>query len=428
MGCPDANTIVAFAEGLLPPEQRLAIELHIDRCPGCRRLVSAAVGPPGSGRPAVGSPPAEAPAPNVIAGRYRLESPLSKQGGGSVWRARHLELGTSVAVTLVDRSVARTPEGVARFRHQARAAAALRGRNFARILDYDVDDTQPFLVSELLSGESLATRLARVGTLDPMTVASLLSKAGDALAQAHEAGLVHRELTPEAIFLGRVGDDEVVKVLGFGMARTGEALELAGGMATLSGQLLGTPQYMSPEQASGSGPLDHLTDVWALAIITCECLTGARPFEAGTLGRLVLAICTEPIPKASTLGAVPPGFDDWFARSTRRDPEDRFQSVADQMMELRRVCGVEQGSLGEAPSHRDVRRVITVAPPRRARRWRRSIGLVVLGVLSMLLGVVIVAAQRAAAARAAAQQEQRRVLATPPSGSTGVAGPPRPAR
>jgi hypothetical protein len=422
MGCPEANTIVAFAEGLLAPEERLAIEVHIDQCPGCRRLVSAAVGPPVSERPAERRAPVD-PAFTVIAERYRLERRLSKTGVGSVWRARHLELGSSVAIQLLDRSVAKTPQGIARFRHQARAAATLRGRNVVRILDYDVDDGQPFVVTELLRGESLATRLVKSGKLDPVLVASLLSKAGDAIVQAHQAGIVHRDLNPDHIFLSRVGDDEVVKVLGFGIVKTGEALELTGGAATLAGRLLGTPQYMSPEQASGGHEVDHLTDVWALAIVACECLTGKRPIEGKTIGELVLAICTRPLPAPSALGPVPAGFDDWFARSTHREPAERFQSVSEQMAVLRRVCGIEQGGAEQRFALADARDVITVLPPRRATAWRRTVGLVLLGVLSMILGVVIVATQRAAAARAAAEQQRP---ATSAAATTSTAAP-RPA-
>ena len=264
-----------------------------------------------------------------------------------MWAACHLELGTAAAVKLIDPEIAKSPEALARFKREAQAAASLRGTNVVQILDYGVDEETPYIVMEKLTGEDLGDRLERLGRLDAREVAQVLTQAGKAVTRAHDAGIVHRDLKPDNIFLARDGDDEVVKVLDFGIAKANAAMD-ATGAATRTGAMLGTPYYMSPEQASGKRSVDHRTDIWALAVIAFECLTGQRPFEAETIGGLVLAICTEPVPVPSTIAAVPLGFDAWFARGTLRDVEARFQSVKEQMAALRLVCGVDLAPVGSS--------------------------------------------------------------------------------
>ena len=168
----------------------------------------------------------------------------------------------------------------------------------------------------------------------------MMTEVGRAIGRAHEAGIVHRDLKPDNVFLVRNDDDEVTKVLDFGIAKASSAggLGAAASSATRTGALLGTPYYMSPEQAEGARSLDHRTDIWAMGVIAFECLLGRRPFDAETLGGLLLAICTRPIPVPSQCGPVPPGFDAWFARVCNRDPAQRFASARDAAGELKRLC------------------------------------------------------------------------------------------
>jgi len=261
----------------------------------------------------------------ILAGRYRLLHQLGKGGMGSVWTAEHLALHSLVAVKLLDDQIARNPDAVERFRREAQAAATLRSAHVVQVLDYGVDGTTPFLVMEQLKGEDLAARLQRNGRLEPGMLLDIMHQVARAVGRAHEAGIVHRDLKPENVFLVDEGDHELVKVLDFGIAKS-----VAPGFApsaTRTGVTMGTPYYMSPEQAEGKREVDHRTDLWALGVIASECLTGVRPFDGQTFGELLLNICARPAPVPSTLAVVPRYFDAWFAKATDREPGRRFQSV-----------------------------------------------------------------------------------------------------
>ena len=261
----------------------------------------------------------------VLAGRYRLERQLGKGGMGSVWLAEHLALRSWVAVKLMDPAIAATPEGAERFRREAQAAASLRSAHVVQVLDYGVHETTPYLVMELMQGESLAGCLERERRLTPERTVSIISQVARALGRAHSAGIVHRDLKPDNIFLVREDDQELVKILDFGIAKTPQSQ--FGGMETRTGVTMGTPYYMSPEQVEGKKAVDFRTDLWAMAVIASECMTGVRPFDGSTFGELLLNICARPIPAPSSQGLRLSGFDEWFAKATNRDAEQRFASA-----------------------------------------------------------------------------------------------------
>jgi eukaryotic-like serine/threonine-protein kinase len=291
---------------------------------------------------------AQEPVPgDVLAGRYRLSGLLGRGGMGSVWRAEHLSLGSPVAVKLIHARSAHAPEAQARFLREAQSAAALRGPHVVQVLDFGVEQGVPFIVMELLEGESLADRIARTGALSAQATARIVTHVARAIQKTHEAGIVHRDLKPDNVFLVENADDELAKVLDFGIAKTAEGLGQAG-VETHTGTMLGSPHYMSPEQARGTRAVDHRSDLWALGVIGFQCLTGRRPFDGNVLGDLVLRICAEPPPVPSALAHVPPGFDAWFARAVERDPGRRFQSAWEMAEELRRVAGLA-ASLTEGP-------------------------------------------------------------------------------
>jgi serine/threonine-protein kinase len=200
---------------------------------------------------------------------------------------------------------------------------------------------------ELMEGESLAGRISRLGRLSPERTAVVVTHIARALARAHDAGIVHRDLKPDNVFLVRNDDEEIAKVLDFGIAKS-ETHKLAGNLGTRTGTVMGTPYYMSPEQISGSKSVDFRTDLFALGVIACECLTGRRPFEADSIGGLALKICAEPPPRPSALGPVPAGFDGWFERAVARDPSGRFGSAREMADALRRLCGVAAGTADAA--------------------------------------------------------------------------------
>jgi serine/threonine-protein kinase len=285
----------------------------------------------------------------LLAGKYKLLSLLGEGGMGSVWRAEHLGLNAPVAVKVLNPAIATTGEGLARFQREATAAAALRSPHVVQILDqgFDAATHQPFIVMELMEGESLAGRISRLGRLNPERTAVVVTHIARALARAHDAGIVHRDLKPDNVFLVRNDDEEIAKVLDFGIAKS-ETHKLAGNMGTRTGTVMGTPYYMSPEQISGSKSVDFRTDLFALGVIACECLTGRRPFEADSIGGLALKICAEPPPRPSALSPVPAGFDAWFERAVARDPAGRFGSAREMADALRRLCGVSAGTADAA--------------------------------------------------------------------------------
>jgi serine/threonine protein kinase len=276
----------------------------------------------------------------VLVGRYRLDERLGAGGMGSIWRAQHLVLAAPVAVKLIDREAVPDEETLGRFMREAQSAATLRSPHVVQILDYGVDDKLPFIVMELLDGENLAQRLRRLGRLPSSDTARIVTHMWRAVGRAHEAGIVHRDLKPENVFLIRNEDEEIAKVLDFGVAKVATAA-LGGeqGTRTRTGSILGTPYYMSPEQAQGNKAVDHRSDLWSLGVIAFECLLGQRPFYSDGLGDLVLQICIRDIPIPSQIGSVPLGFDAWFARAVARDPEARFQSARELTDALREVLG-----------------------------------------------------------------------------------------
>ncbi|MBK8258220.1 MAG: serine/threonine protein kinase [Polyangiaceae bacterium] len=277
----------------------------------------------------------------MIAGRYRLVEPVGRGGMGTVWRAEDQTLGGDVAIKIIHPHVAARPFMLERFVREAKAAASLRSRNVVSILDHGVDDGTPFIAMEFLQGESLASRLAREGKLNSPTIAGIMKGVGRALGRAHKNGIIHRDLKPDNIFLAKDDEGETVKVLDFGVAKVigPMALDSEERRSTETGTMLGTPCYMSPEQARGRKEIDARSDLWSFGVIAFECLTGKRPFDSLALGELMMQICSEPIVIPSTISPVPPGFDAWFAKTVERDPNARFQTVAECANALAMVLG-----------------------------------------------------------------------------------------
>ena len=266
----------------------------------------------------------------ILGGRYRLIEPLGKGGMGTVWRAEHVALGSPLAVKLIDEDLAESAVVRARFRQEAKAAAALGGDHVVKTFDYGVEGDTPYIVMELLIGESLQDRLKRTRTLPPAEVQALLSQVALALDRAHEQGMVHRDLKPGNLFLTR-GDDghERVKLLDFGTAKLLRKEGDSDASQTRTGAMVGSPAYMSPEQLRGLRDIDPTTDLWALGVVAYECLIGQRPFLAPTIADLTVRICSDSLPIPSTAGSVPAGFDDWFAKACAHEPLRRFQRAGD---------------------------------------------------------------------------------------------------
>ncbi|HEX4473586.1 MAG TPA: serine/threonine-protein kinase [Polyangiaceae bacterium] len=274
------------------------------------------------------------PSRGLVAGKYELLRMIGRGGMGSVWEGRHTSLGTHVAIKFIEKEYADNEEARKRFDNEARAAATLQSKHAIQIHDHGVtDDGKPYIVMEMLIGEPLDKRLDRVKIVSLRDTAFMLQQVCRGLQKAHEHGIVHRDIKPENIFLVKSQDDdeEIAKVLDFGIAkiRTGGADQNVSSN-TRTGAVLGTPFYMSPEQARGLRDIDHRTDLWSLGVIAFKCTTGRLPFEGESLGDLLVKICTVPIPMPSQFNPqLPPSFDAWFSRALDRDPSRRFASATE---------------------------------------------------------------------------------------------------
>ena len=274
------------------------------------------------------------PVSGLVAGKYEVLDLIGRGGMGSVWRGRHSTLGTMVAVKFVDPEYAQSREARSRFVTEARAAATIQSKHAVQIYDHGMtDDGRPYIVMELLVGEPLDKRIDRLRYISLRETARVLSQVCRALQRAHDAGIIHRDLKPENIFLVRSldDDDEVAKVLDFGIAKIkAPPGEQPATSSTKTGAVLGTPYYMSPEQARGLRNIDHRTDLWSLGVIAYKCVTGILPFEGESVGDLLVKICTGPMPTPSlTVPGLPPSFDAWFSRALERDPERRFSKASE---------------------------------------------------------------------------------------------------
>ncbi|HEY5147555.1 MAG TPA: serine/threonine-protein kinase, partial [Polyangiaceae bacterium] len=274
------------------------------------------------------------PVSGLVAGKYQILGLIGRGGMGSVWEGRHSSLGTRVAVKFIDPEYAESKEACARFVTEARAAATIQSKHAIQIFDHGVtDEGRPYMVMELLVGEPLDKRIERLGTLSLRDTARIIGHVCRALQRAHDAGIIHRDLKPENIFLVRTpdDDDEIAKVLDFGIAKIKAPPGEEGlSSSTKTGAVLGTPYYMSPEQARGLRSIDHRSDLWSLGVIAHKCVTGVLPFEGESVGDLLVKICTGPLPTPSvTFPGLPASFDAWFAHALQREPPQRFASASE---------------------------------------------------------------------------------------------------
>jgi eukaryotic-like serine/threonine-protein kinase len=262
----------------------------------------------------------------LVTDTLKLVRLLGKGGMGSVWVADHLTLECQVAVKLVSAAFVGEEQMVARFTREATAAAQMRHPHVVQILDHGITlDGVPFIAMELLDGEDLAKRIGRTGRVGLSEMTTILRHTGKALGKAHAAGIVHRDIKPDNIFLLDLDGELFVKVLDFGIAKQ---LGGDGRAITGTGAMLGTPYYMSPEQAAISSSVDHRCDLWALGVVAYQALTGKLPFEADTVGGVLLAIARGTFPPVTMRDPdLPPALNAWFARALAVKREDRFSSA-----------------------------------------------------------------------------------------------------
>ncbi len=262
---------------------------------------------------------------DLLAGRYRLLQPLAEGGMGSVWSARAIGLDVDVAVKVVKRSVA-SPEACERLLREARAAASLGHASIVRVLDFGTtDDGEPFLVMQLLRGKTLGGWLRERGSLPAATAVQLLLPIASALAEVHGLGIVHRDIKPENIVLEEGEGGQVVpKLLDFGIAKQ-NASEAS--VFTVSGVLMGSPAYMSPEQARGDHRVDARSDVWAFCVVLYEMITGKRPFEGPNHGAILFSVFSHSPEPSHRIGGGDQALWEILRRGMSKTTAERWQSM-----------------------------------------------------------------------------------------------------
>jgi serine/threonine protein kinase len=270
----------------------------------------------------------------MLAGRYRIQRILGEGGMAIVYEGEHVAIGKRVAIKLVHSLFAKDDEIVGRFEREARSASAVESEHIVHVFDVGADpELGLFLVMELLKGEDLSHVLARRGKLDPLFAAGLAKQAALGLEKAHAAGIVHRDLKPANVFLVERDDGTThVKLVDFGIAkvlRDAQDARFARKGITRRGTAIGTPQYMSPEQAQGLESVDHRTDVFSLGAVLFEAI-GGKPAveERATYEQTILHLITAPVPRLRSVAPdVPPELDQLVAEMMAHDPARRVKSM-----------------------------------------------------------------------------------------------------
>ena len=297
------------------------------------------------------------PVGTLLVGKYRVAREIGRGGMAAVYEAEQLSLGKKVAVKILASELAASTIVIERFFREARAAASVKSPYIVDVYDSGrLDDGRPFIAMEMLEGESLYDRMARVRIIDIDTTIRCIVHTARGLVKAHAAGIVHRDLKPENIFLTKGEDgDDVCKILDFGLAKFYAPVnpeEKAAKRLTREGAVFGTPAYVSPEQVKGQGNVDHRADLWALGCMAYECLIG-RPvwnMDQG-VAMTFAAIATGPIPVPSDARAdLPPAFDAWFKKCLERDPDLRYQSARELSDAFVEAWGQRSGSSASFPN------------------------------------------------------------------------------
>ncbi|WP_437676485.1 serine/threonine-protein kinase [Sorangium sp. So ce131] len=274
----------------------------------------------------------------LVEGKYRLVRPLGRGGMAEVWLAAHVHLKTELAIKFLSVTLTGDPERsrtiLERFRFEAQISARLsaRTRHIVAVYDAGVHDDIPYLVMEYVKGRTLYAEVTEKGPIDPLRFADLLDQIADALTVAHELGIVHRDLKPSNVMLFEDPDGApAVKVADFGIAKAIRGnLGLDRPKETDEHVMLGSPNYMSPEQLTSPLEVDAHSDIWALGVLAYEVLTDWPPFQGDTIAEIIIAISTREIEPATKIRrSLPRGLDGWFARALAKEPARRFASVGE---------------------------------------------------------------------------------------------------
>ncbi len=328
---------------------------------------------------------------DLIGGKFRVTEALGQGGMGVVFAGEHLDLRQDVAIKVLRPSLAKEPDALARFLREARAAASIKSRHAVRIYDVGTtDDGVPFMIMERLHGVGVDSLLEREGALPVEWAVQIIVEAADAIAEANGLGIIHRDVKPSNLFLAKdSAGGPLIKVLDFGISKrvtVDDGRESAS--LTAPQTLLGSPQYMSPEQLRDPRSVDERSDVWGLGVTLYELLTGRVPFECDSIPELCALIFNSTPARADRLQpSVPRALADVIEACLTKRPEDRVPSVAALVGKLVPFCRGE--GLTAAEQLAQTARATLDAVPRSSQRRARPPGALVVGaVVALALGGV----------------------------------------
>ncbi|MDW8404503.1 serine/threonine-protein kinase, partial [Chloroflexus sp.] len=273
-------------------------------------------------------------------GRFEILSELGRGGMAVVYKARQTDLDRIVALKILPPSLTSDQSYIARFRQEARSAARLEHPHIMPIYEVGEVAGYHYIAMKFIKGRTLKQLLEQEGALPVKRAAQILAQVGEALDYAHRQGIIHRDIKPSNVM---ITDEGWIYLTDFGLARgVGSG---AGGL-TMAGTVMGTPEYMSPEQAQGLPNVGPPTDIYALGVMLYELLTGAFPFKAETpMAMLAARLVHAPIPPRDVRGDLPPAVEDVIMRALARKPEARFASAAEMVAALRQAVGMSESEL-----------------------------------------------------------------------------------
>jgi hypothetical protein len=287
----------------------------------------------------------------ILEGKYRIIRLLGEGGMGAVFEGENVRIQRRVAIKVVHAAFAGNADVVARFQREAQAAGRIGNDHILEVLDLGaLPDGSHFMVLEFLDGEPLSKRVERLGRMTPDQVAPLARQMLKGLGAAHGAGIIHRDLKPDNIYIlkEKAGTPDYVKIIDFGISKfsalSGEAMRM-----TSTGAVMGTPYYMSPEQASGSREADGRSDLYSVGVILYECVTGRVPFDGETFNQLMFKIVlSDPPPLQEIVPDLDSAFASIILKAMARDVTQRFQTAAEFAAAI--TAWIEQGAKVSVPS------------------------------------------------------------------------------